>query len=124
MRRLRPIAVVLLAAAMIGSVVALPALGSGLERGTPGAATDAAVESPVGSEGQAALQNGSDRANAPSATGLEFEPVTVGPSATDGEPPAADGGANARTSIQQAREDVVESGVSEGVAIVQAQASR
>ncbi len=108
---------------MIGSVVALPALGGGLERVAPDDASDAAVESPTGDEMQAALQNESARASTQSTTGtdLEFEPIPMGPSATDGVSTTADGGAAAQTSVQQEYEDAVESGVSEGIALVQSQ---
>ncbi|MGQ3410898.1 DUF7282 domain-containing protein [Natrinema sp. LN54] len=119
-RRRTTVAVVLVAAAMVGSVVALPLLGGGLGPfGSDDGDTDAAAASPLEDESQAALQENGSQEGVQSADS-NFELVTLESPATDDESTDA-GGTNEQVATQGDREDAVETGVDEGIALVQSQ---
>ncbi|QCS41736.1 CARDB domain-containing protein [Natrinema versiforme] len=120
-RRRTTVAVVLVAAAMVGSVVALPLLGGGLGPfGSDDGDADAAAASPLEDESQAALQENGSQEGVQSAADSDFELVTLESPAADGESTGA-GGTNEQVAIQGDREDAVETGVDEGIALVQSQ---
>ncbi|ELY67639.1 DUF7282 domain-containing protein [Natrinema versiforme] len=113
--------VVLIAAAMIGSVVALPLLGGGLGPiGADDEDTDAAAAALTEDGSQATLQeNGSQQGTQPAADS-DFELVSLESPSMDGESTGADG-TNEQVATQGDREDAVETGVDEGIALVQSQ---
>ncbi|WP_435551638.1 DUF7282 domain-containing protein [Natrinema sp. CGMCC1.2065] len=118
MSRRRIAAVVVIAAAMIASVVAVPLLGGlgGIGGADAGAETDAA--SPPGPEAQAQFQNesGNDAAG-----GNGFDPIRLESPETEGTETDADAGGTNAAAAQSDRENAVEEGVSEGIALVQSQ---
>ncbi|PGF16845.1 hypothetical protein CP556_12430 [Natrinema sp. CBA1119] len=114
MRRGRTTVVVaLVAAAMVGSVVALPALSGGSDPldVTDGATTETANDPAAAGESQAALEAGAAQTQNASSELVAFEEAD----ATD------DDGTNAQAAIQGDSEAAVESGVEEGVELVQSQ---
>ncbi|AGB30873.1 hypothetical protein C488_03080 [Natrinema pellirubrum DSM 15624] len=116
MSRRRIAAVVVIAAAMIASVVAVPLLG-GIVGDDAGTETDAT--SPPGPEAQAQFQNesGNDAAG-----GNGFDPIRLPPpGATEETETDTDAGGTNTAAAQSDREEAVEEGVSEGVALVQSQ---
>ncbi len=118
MSRRRIATVAVIAAAMITSVVAVPLLGGleGVGGDDPGTATDAALAPGPGTQAQ--FQNESE---GDASGGYEFDPIRLeSPETGDGTGADADG-TNARAAVQSDREDAVEEGVDEGVALVQSQ---
>ncbi|WP_455449197.1 DUF7282 domain-containing protein [Natrinema thermotolerans] len=115
MSRRRIAAVVVIAAAMVASVVAVPLLG-GIAGDDAGTETDAT--SPPGPEAQAQFQNesGSDAAG-----GDGFDPIRLESPETEGTETDADAGGTNAAAAQSDREEAVEEGVSEGIALVQSQ---
>ncbi|WP_084177331.1 DUF7282 domain-containing protein [Natrinema saccharevitans] len=119
MSRRRIAAVAVIAVAMVASVVAVPLLGGleGIAGDDAGTETDAA--SPPGPEAQTQFQNESD---GDAASGDGFDPIRLPPpGATDETGTDADVGGTTAEAAQSEREDAVEEGVSEGVALVQSQ---
>ncbi|OAQ54743.1 hypothetical protein HTG_04045 [Natrinema mahii] len=111
--------VVVIAAAMIASVVAVPLLGGleGVGGNDAGTETDAA--SPPSPGAQAQFQNESE---GDAAGGDGFDPIRLPPpGATEETGTDADAGGTTAEAAQNDREDAVEEGVSEGIALVQSQ---
>ncbi|WP_254761573.1 DUF7282 domain-containing protein [Natrinema marinum] len=111
-RRRTTAAVVLLAVALVGSVVAVPILGGSADRVTAGGETTgdgAGTGGPMAALEAAAVQNASPPAES------EFELVTF-----DGES-AADAGEAEQDAVQESNDSPVEAGVAEGVELVQPQ---
>ncbi|QLK27175.1 hypothetical protein HYG81_06100 [Natrinema zhouii] len=107
------IAVVLVAAAMVGSVVALPMLGVSEPIDVADGVTAETTDEPAAAgESQAALEAGGAQAQNASSELVAFEEAD----ATDD-----DGGTNAQAEIQGDAETAVESGVEEGIELVQSQ---
>ncbi|SER80706.1 DUF7282 domain-containing protein [Natrinema salaciae] len=110
------IVVTLVAAAMVGSVVALPVLQGGLEPLAPDeAAVDATAKSASDAASQAALQEDADRES------TEFDPIELEPPGTDGAATTAGGEQDDQAAVQADHDDAVEAGVSDGIALVQSQ---
>lgn len=106
------VVVALVAAAMVGSVVALPVLSGGSNPidVADGMTTETAADPAAAGGSQAALEAGGVQTQNASSELVSFE-----------EPDMTDGGTNAQTEIQGDAETAVESGVEEGVELVQSQ---
>ncbi|WP_226038956.1 hypothetical protein [Natrinema sp. DC36] len=118
MRRDRTTVVVaLVAAAMIGSVVALPVLSGGSDPldAAGGMTTETAADPAAAGESRAALEAGGAQTQNASSELVTFEAFEEA-DATDNS-----GGTNAQAAIQGDAETAVESGVEEGIELVQSQ---
>nr|WP_254531245.1 CARDB domain-containing protein [Natrinema gelatinilyticum] len=128
-RRRNTAAAVVLAAVLVGSVVALPTLGENVGGGTAGDGatagiaatagagdTSAAVDGTmIGGESSTALETAVAQEDSQPGAEIDFELVTF-----DG-PTAVDGDGDEQIPLQGDREQAVEAGVEEGIELVQAQ---